>query len=96
MFCQLEPEDPESCPFSLVTLVIEMVLISAAIISLVILVKVLKSDRFQLNLFPMAALSLLLFGSSIQCVNTYYYYDFNANYRFENPPTYQIVIKAVS
>jgi hypothetical protein len=58
-------------------LYIEIALISVAILQLLCQVKVRRSSKYKLDRFPLWCLVILLAGCIFQCLNTYFWYDFN-------------------
>jgi hypothetical protein len=86
---------PYSCPLSLWTLIIEIGSISVGLLLLIYLAKVRSTPKAELKCFPVTAIGLLLFGSSVQVINTYFYYLFDSQPDVR-PPTYQILMKATT
>ena len=83
----------KSCKISFSTLFVEIALISVAILQLLCQVKVRKSSAYKLDRSPLWCLVILLTGCVFQCLNTYFWYDFNT--KDETPKTVLIILKGI-
>ena len=71
-FCPIDLEEPVSCPMSLGTIGLEIVVIFTTLILLYLLSK--YSKEYSLGVFPISALVMLLLGSTFAFINSYYWY----------------------
>ena len=75
VFCPVDVEEPISCPMSLGTIGLEIVIIFITLLLLCLLSK--YSREYSLGVFPISALVMLLVGSTFAFINSYYWYQFN-------------------